>query len=171
MSLNLESFHQLHAFQYFFRNFFFMHRHDIISLFNHSCAPNAYYMNQSTVGQLVTVRPIKRGDQVFINYLGDVVDRLRDYRRRYIEKYWHFFCKCDRCEPPTNEAERVKNERDMFADPDFQYFLRHRDHVHLPADNERRIRLKQVCVNILSKYGHIWSSEMNTIQMYLILMI
>lgn len=40
--------------------------HDTISLLNHSCAPNAFYMFKNTVGQLITVRPIKRGDQVFV---------------------------------------------------------------------------------------------------------
>lgn len=37
--------------------------HDTISLLNHSCAPNAFYMLHNNVGTLLTVRPIKKGDQ------------------------------------------------------------------------------------------------------------
>lgn len=44
--------------------------YDAISLFNHSCAPNAFYSRTYNKGYLVVVRPIKRGEQIFINYLG-----------------------------------------------------------------------------------------------------
>lgn len=138
--------------------------HDTISLLNHSCAPNAYYTNQQhTIGQLITVRPIKRGDQVFINYMGDAVDRLRDYRRQHIEKYWCFWCQCDRCEPVASQSEQAQNSRNMAVDPDFQYFQRHRDDMCLPIGNERRNRLKQVCTKILNRYGRIWSNELNSV--------
>lgn len=112
--------------------------HDTISLLNHSCAPNAYYTNQQNlVGQLITVRPIKRGDQIFINYLGDGVDRLRESRRRFIERYWKFHCECDRCEPLASRIEQAENLRNMYSDPDFKYYQRHRDDVHLPGKQKK----------------------------------
>lgn len=108
--------------------------------------------------------------QIFINYLGDGVDGLRCNRRRFIEKYWQFHCECDRCEPLASRSEQMKNQRNLFADLDYKYFERHREDIHLPPGNERRNHLKQICAQILNKYGHIWSNELNDVTMFFIIM-
>lgn len=140
--------------------------HDTISLVNHSCAPNAHYTyhHQNAVGQLITVRPIKCGDQIFINYLGNEVGRLRNHRRQYLEKYWSIDnCDCDRCEPLASRSEQSKNKRNMEGDPNFQYYERNWEDVNLPAGNEKRKHLKENCAQILKKYGHIWSDELDDV--------
>lgn len=108
--------------------------------------------------------------QVFINYLGNGSDWLRCNRRRFIEKYWQFHCECDRCEPLVSQTEQTENHRNMFADLDYQYFERHRIDVGLPAGNERRNYLKQKCAQILNRYGHIWSGELNDVTLLFIIM-
>lgn len=61
---------------------------DILSIVNHSCAPNMHFSLKGKCGYCVTVRPIKRGDQVFINYLGDDVYMPTEQRQFRLKASW-----------------------------------------------------------------------------------
>lgn len=77
--------------------------HDILSRFNHSCIPNLeHFIDENDVTHCVAIYPIKKGDQMFINYLGKLeFDDIE--RQKYIEQKWQFKCQCIRC------AKNIKN--------------------------------------------------------------
>lgn len=71
--------------------------YDVLSLINHSCVPNL--MNYSSANQkchCVTLKPIRAGEQVFINYLGNDSEEAMEYRQKLL-RMWNFECKCSKC--------------------------------------------------------------------------
>ncbi|XP_031619164.1 SET and MYND domain-containing protein 4-like isoform X2 [Contarinia nasturtii] len=129
---------------------------DVLSMVNHSCIPNLSFDTVgSKLGHCMAVRPIKKGDQVFINYLGNDVHKPVEQRQKALKGNWGFDCKCDKCEPveqtPENEAIR--------ADPSFKYVMRN---CEIIDDNTKRMQLKKQCIKFLKKYGNLpWSTELD----------
>lgn len=72
--------------------------YDILSLFNHSCEPNVYnYINEQNISFSIAKRPIKKGEQVFINYFGESEPNNIEERQRSLEDTWGFKCICSKC--------------------------------------------------------------------------
>lgn len=71
---------------------------DVLSFINHACAPNMDFSITGKIGYGVSIRPIKKGEQIFISYLGDDSNSPTEERQRKIEHVWDFQCKCDKCE-------------------------------------------------------------------------
>lgn len=120
--------------------------HDIVSRFNHSCAPNLYYItDENNITHCIAVRPIKKGEQLFISYLDEMKFQSTEERKKYIEDKWSFTCKCDKCFPTTSTQ--------CVEDRSFKYIKKHiKD---LPYKN--RERMKQECITYLRKYGNSWT--------------
>lgn len=68
----------------------------VTSLLNHSCAPNLCCIDHLNRKYLITIRPIKKGEQLFINYCNHVGGDS-DVRRQNLIKQRGFSCECDRC--------------------------------------------------------------------------
>lgn len=133
--------------------------HDVISLFNHSCAPNAFYSIEENHGFCITVRPIKKGEQVFVNYLGDVVNESRFNRQSYLKRQWRFECECERCMPKRNRV----NNLTMIEDSSLKYINSHYDDYLLPFRSKLRHRLKDECVKFLQKHGFYWTEQLDKV--------
>lgn len=130
---------------------------DALSIMNHSCSPNLSFTTMGKYGYCVSVRPIKKGDQMFINYLGDDAHQTFDMRQKILKDVWGFECKCDKCEssPCPVEYEQMKN------DPALKYVIRTQEHDQNTNDASKRIQLKKQCIKFLKKYGHLpWSNEL-----------
>lgn len=121
----------------------------VTSLFNHSCAPNIFNGLNGDTDVFITTRPIKKGEQLFVNYkLGDVTTKLR---QAILLSKFNFLCKCDKCEPHCLQADRLA----MKSNPDFQ-FMR----VALMQQQFNISNLKEKCVEFLQTFGHLpWSDE------------
>jgi SET and MYND domain-containing protein len=63
---------------------------------NHSCDPNAFVMMDGASISLRVLKPIKKGEEVFIAY----VDASNPYHRRRAElqSRWFFKCECSKCQ-------------------------------------------------------------------------
>lgn len=141
--------------------------YDVLSLMNHSCSPNLF--NNSTpddIGYCVTVRPIWKGEQVFINYLGNDTRMSRHERQEKLQFSWNFDCKCERCKSDqTFESDAMK--ADMEKDKSYQYVSSTCQRVHCKEINSacgKRQHLKNECVKFLNKFGHlIWSRELQIV--------
>lgn len=75
----------------------------IVSRSNHSCAPNARLgatPRQPLAELLLATRPIRRGEAICWNYLGDESFLALDWfaRNRQLLKDFQFLCRCPRCE-------------------------------------------------------------------------
>eukprot|EP00026_Physarum_polycephalum_P011041 Phypoly_transcript_11234.p1 GENE.Phypoly_transcript_11234~~Phypoly_transcript_11234.p1 ORF type:complete len:383 (+),score=50.36 Phypoly_transcript_11234:68-1216(+) len=70
--------------------------YETLSLFNHSCAPNAFLqtvLNPKT--PIITTKPIKKGEQVFISYINP--DLPRETRQDLLHGVYGFACDCVKC--------------------------------------------------------------------------
>lgn len=71
---------------------------DIISRFNHSCAPNLeQYLDDDDATYCITTRKIKSGEQLFISYLSGMQFETADERKNYLWDGWKFNCQCQSC--------------------------------------------------------------------------
>lgn len=133
----------------------------VLSLFNHSCAPNLYNYSMDNQKFGVTIRPVKKGEQIFISYLGTGDDddkRTAVQRQILLKSKWQFECKCDKCEPRCRSADSYK----MKLDPCFKFV--HRNFKSDPSDHMNTSVLKKKCIKFLSKYGHLpFSNELKFI--------
>jgi len=68
---------------------------------NHSCVPNAEFVTRRDKGEqrLITIYPIKAGEEVMINYMAarDEGSETRDMRRQYLREWYKFQCLCKAC--------------------------------------------------------------------------
>lgn len=71
---------------------------DFLSRFNHSCDPNLeHYIDSDEKTYCVTTKPIKPGEQLFINYLTNMEFESHEGRKQYLEETWNFMFKCPLC--------------------------------------------------------------------------
>jgi hypothetical protein len=74
----------------------------ITNFFNHSCAPNVRLFYDDSMAKFITLRPIKKGEQLFIGYNVEFWRQPVEVRRDTLIKKDGFICKCEACEQPHN---------------------------------------------------------------------
>lgn len=71
---------------------------DVLCRLNHSCKPNLiHYVDDDSMTSCIAARPIKSGEQLFINYLVGSEFGSAEERRAEIKDSWHFTCECELC--------------------------------------------------------------------------
>lgn len=135
------------------------------SYFNHSCAPNIATLSFDGHQIAVVVRPIKRGEQLFISYLGlDAWSlcghRRRESRQEFLLKMNEFQCSCVRC---TLESETFPTENRLHQDESYNYVCQnYHQNLYSEFCRERIKNLLGKCSEFMEKYGRqAWSEEMN----------
>lgn len=119
----------------------------IMSLFNHACAPNLFNSSAANQEVCITMRPVKKGEQLFVKYLCG--DRTTRERQQLLLHQWDFLCKCDKCEPHSNPVNQIF----MRADP-----------IFAKMQSLGLSQLAPLCVNFLRKFGHLpWSNELDMV--------
>lgn len=125
---------------------------NVFSIINHSCAPNLYTRYEGKMHHCITIRPVKEGEQLFINYLGTQNQTFHE-RQAELKSKWNFVCKCDKCEPLSPAS--AEHEQ-MLADYTFVT-------ENCTETTEPAIVL-EVCQNFFSKYSHsVWSKEIEAV--------
>jgi hypothetical protein len=77
-----------------------------ISIFNHSCQPNAAYVNFGNKIQVRAIKTIAANDQIFIDYIP--LERSKLERRFTLMKDWYFYCMCNKCESDFDDRVDYK---------------------------------------------------------------
>lgn len=127
---------------------------NIQSLFNHSCMPNMfYYVHQNKLFG-ITMRPVKKGAQLYICYSENLWHTSIDERQHFLKRAFQFTCKCSRCVARS----RPGNSSMMQADPVFQS-IRQLKYSFRRSNVDGRSDMKQLCFEFLQKYGHLPSSD------------
>lgn len=125
----------------------------LTSFFNHSCAPNVITRICDNRIVCLSMRPIRSGDQLFINYLNDFT--WTPEKRDSIEKCWGFRCECEACEPVAIDCDQINDDE------------RYQKIAALVAnrglDTNNRDQWKTLCEGVLNDYGHLWSSQVQTV--------
>lgn len=132
------------------------------SFFNHSCAPNV--ITRIVDNRIIcrTIRPIRCGDQLFINYLDDL--NWTPNKRDSIARIWDFQCKCEACEPIDREDAAVMK---LMGDGRFAKIC---DLVmSCGLKMEQRDHWMQLCKGVLTDYGHLqWIQQLGiVVKLYL----
>lgn len=130
---------------------------NVLSLFNHSCAPNLYSMHMDNREILVTTRKIKKGDQLFVAYLG--FGQTTKERQEMLKKQYDFECKCDKCVPRCSLSDRDR----MKSHESFKYLMKNTAAAtgNLKSSERRR---KQKCIEFLNKFGYLpWCEELDAV--------
>lgn len=71
---------------------------NVFSLFNHSCEPNIIEQTFGKVEGCMTCKPVKKGEQLCINYLSpDDIMLPKENRLAMLKTGWGFECKCQKC--------------------------------------------------------------------------
>ena len=74
---------------------------------NHSCNPSVYWTFDGKYMSLKCVRPIRKGEEIFLSYLGDLVETRRS-RQKELQDGYAFRCACSRCKA-EEAAERTED--------------------------------------------------------------
>lgn len=125
---------------------------NVFSMFNHSCAPNLmqYFAGKQ---HLVTIRPVKKGDQLFISYLGKRKLSLQK-RQDKLQSNWNFICRCIRCVSTDIDFD----QKIVTADPHFRFIF---ENCYV---EKKSIEILENCCEFLNKYGNSpWSEEIQFI--------
>jgi hypothetical protein len=75
------------------------------AMFNHSCAPNCSFLNQGNLLCTRTIVPIKKGEELFVNYIALNNDLLS--RRYHLLQEKGFWCQCRRCNGEISHYEII----------------------------------------------------------------
>lgn len=129
--------------------------YDVLSRFNHSCASKVHhFFNDDDVLQCLAVRPIRKGEQVFINYLPEMKFDSMEERKKYIEDTWNFICSCEICSGQNTTQSNIRNNNS------YQYVLK-----NFSDDSfQDRTKLMSECMQFLKEYGDVWSKEVELVQ-------
>lgn len=65
------------------------------SIFNHSCDPNVLFGNNGDETIFITIRDIKKGEELCNSYISIYLDREK--RQKTLLNQYGFICKCTRC--------------------------------------------------------------------------
>lgn len=129
----------------------------VLSMVNHSCAPNLFNFAVNNQEVCVTIRPVKKGEQLFISYISQAETFPRQARQSHLKEYYEFDCKCKKCGSSfPGKADRYQ----MMMDPCFQILRRLHATKDEHVDKAEHTRRQQMCSQFLNKYGHLpWSEE------------
>lgn len=126
------------------------------SIMSHSCVPNIQeiWIDNRTAG--ITIRPIKKGEQLFISYMPEEVGKMlnKDHKTELTIKYG-FKCKCLKC--ANQLADLIRIERDeCFLDID-----------NTTLDEKNKVLLQRFngkCIKVLNKYKDLpWSLQLDNV--------
>jgi hypothetical protein len=73
-----------------------------LSVFHHSCLPNAHFVVSSSRVFVRTLIPVTKGTQLTVAYVQ--VTEPRNVRQHTLENERHFTCNCSRCSGPLKES-------------------------------------------------------------------
>lgn len=123
--------------------------------FNHSCYPHVLMLADDLANAVyITVRPIKKGEEVLTASLPFIVAQTRQNRQRKLWEYRQFRCNCKRCEG----IFASKKLRKQVANDNLMKALSSSTEIRFDKGTvEHQIG---VLNELLQKYGHIdWCDE------------
>lgn len=124
----------------------------VFPLFNHECSPNLLNFSVGNRQICMTLRPVRKGDQLFVSYIcADIPTRMS---QQYLMQNFGFLCKCDKCVPKS----QPDNVARLITDPSYKFLQ-----LNIKSDlmvQKIRLNIKEKCIILLNKYGHVWSPQL-----------
>lgn len=126
----------------------------IQSYFNHSCLPNTVRFECGNATICTTIRPVKKGEQLFMFYLGYEM-KDRQSKAKYLDENFGFQCKCEMC---------LSNMWKPTIPIDAEFYLilmqfqQNERALVSNVNKEMQAELKEACIQFLRKYGTVSSN-------------
>ncbi|EDS28111.1 conserved hypothetical protein [Culex quinquefasciatus] len=120
----------------------------ILSMINHSCAPNSQPMNGSDDNlALYVLRPIKTGSPITIKYCVKFAITPLQERREYLSENYYFECQCEACanDYPLLENLKVVLQKDMKHES-MRYCKSNKHDPKSPVD------MLKMCLHMINKF-------------------
>lgn len=132
------------------------------SWFQHSCAPNAALVHKDGITTCVILRPIKKGEPIYVNRQ-QTFSRFSSQRRQFHWDRVETQCNCIRCS--RCPAETPENDL-MHNDLNFQFLKNQTNLSGQSAEYSVEMieTLKLKCKSVLMKYGRDeWCKEIESV--------
>ncbi|XP_031631841.1 SET and MYND domain-containing protein 4-like [Contarinia nasturtii] len=127
-----------------------------LNFFNHSCAPNVSMNERNGNSVYVTIRPIKKGDELFISYFKFLL-QPKHVRQQCLWNEKHIKCNCIRCS--TVSTSSAVQRQLLTLDPSFRLILSNASKL-TPYDYSKIEETIDKCITFLRKYGdEDWCDE------------
>ncbi|XP_055295214.1 SET and MYND domain-containing protein 4-like [Sitodiplosis mosellana] len=127
---------------------------NIHSLLSHSCAPNTATYAAGNQRFSITIRPIRKGQPLYMNYLHSIDDKPLNIRQAELKSGWGFTCKCENCVA----GDKPINIKHMMTDPCTRFLL-----INYSIEENYPIVL-ETCLKLLKKYkNQRWTIEMQIV--------
>lgn len=137
--------------------------YNLKSYLNHSCVPNVVCLFYDKQLVCKAIKPIKKGEQLFISYMEVVEVQNNDERRDHLASVYGFHCQCQLCSMKSNE---LVSSPAMAADPNYKFAERN----FLPSMfNETAMKtVREKLMKFLRKWGPLKpAKELIIVQQYL----
>lgn len=132
-----------------------------LSYFNHSCVPNAMMHRIGNMQYCVTIRPIKKNQQIFLTYMAEsfvqsLFEGVADEKtNRYLLETFNFQCKCEMCDPDE------QNSRGLCSNSDYLFVIPFASRLTLAYESKRlKNALYKKSANLLNEFGERWCDEL-----------
>lgn len=117
----------------------------VFGMFNHLCVPNVMCETVGGKRICITTRPIKKGDQLYVNYVSGADVMGVEISRETIYLLNGFWCKCEKCVPvPFSMYQKRLFESEW----SYQAI-----HTMMAAKNVDWKLVHELCIEFLNKYG------------------
>jgi len=80
------------------------------TILNHSCLPNVIFGKENNQICFITIRDIKKGEEIYDNYIDITLTRTE--RQRQLKEQYGFVCHCVRC-VEYNSTQNVKYDQEV----------------------------------------------------------
>lgn len=130
----------------------------ITKYLKHSCAPNATVTQTNGNLICITVRPVKKGEPLFISYYELLLDS-REKRQRDLWENKQIICRCTRCEGHTATKAQQKQ---IASDPDFHDIIS--DYPITESDIKKLPQMIAKCEAFSKRYGDVmWCDQLGRV--------
>ncbi len=141
----------------------------LTNFFNNSCAPNVQMIFHDSKLLFHTIRPIKKGEQLFVGYVATHDQRPVEVRQANMKKIHGYVCKCEACEQPhkypLEDDLQIKDPAAYCHSLNFQRELRK---IIQEFDVDAAVKQFRLACDYLDSHGSIFpSNETNKIKLVL----
>lgn len=132
---------------------------NFVSLFNHSCIPNLLNLHVGNKLYCITLRPVAKGEPLFINYSAGLSGTASTAERQHwLDEMYQMTCEYSKCTTnfhPHNELTQI-----------FQQIFESKCNLR---DSNERLAHKEKLYHLLRKFGHLpWTPHIEYIILRLI---
>lgn len=139
---------------------FLSHMGMMNQFFSHTCVPNILYRYYSGSRVFITIRPIKKGDQLRICYVDPL--KTKEERQQELMERYQINCDCIRCNGFSSVT--IAQREQIKLDPDFREIVNFNVKTLCDSSDNNGQKIIDKCIAFLEKYNNIiWCNEIEQI--------